>query len=271
MASPHYDGEIPFHLAMTADLVRGWSDVLIQGHDEAAAQADAILAPGNATGIINPVPLHVTPAVVYIASTDQLADDATGTGANSVLVTGLDTNGLLQTETISMHATDGRIAVAGSKVFSAVNNLLVLTAGSGGRNVGTIWCGTGVFTLGVPAVGLGSIGPGENTGKFGVYTVPFGHEFFPQSAQMSGDGSSAFKGLTFEVDWYNPATQLEYELLDFHMGDGGTLNISDLHAPRLPAGSIVSFRGGCLAQTAHVTFRVTGFLHKLDRSIETRS
>lgn len=271
MASPHYDGVLPFDKAATANLVRGWTNLLIQGHDSAAAQAGAILCPGNATGIVNPVPLHETPAVVYVASTDQTADDATGTGANSVLLTGLNESFQLQTEIVSMHATDGRIAVASTKTFAAINGMLVLTAGSGGVNAGTIWCGTGSFTAGVPAVGLSAIGVGENVAKCGVYTVPDGHELFPDAAQLTGNGVAAFKGLYFEVKWYNPATGLVYELLDFHMGDGGTLDISNLHAPNIPAKSIVMFHGGSLAQTAHVAFRVTGFLHKVDRSIETRS
>jgi hypothetical protein len=267
MASPHYDGEIPFDLAIRQGLVRGWSYVLFQGHDHTAAQANAILAPGNATGIIDPVPLRTTPAVVKVASTDDTKDNSGNVGALTVLVRGLDADLNEQTEVVVL---DGQAEVATTNVFAAVNGLSVTTTGTELNNSGRIWCGTGTFTAGVPAVGLCSIEPAENVAKCGVYTVPVGHEIFAESGAMTGNGTAAFKGVYFKVGIWDPTFQLEYETLDMHMGDGGVLQFA-VDSPAIPAGSIVMLRGGCLAQTAVVAARVLLWVHKLDRSIRSNS
>ncbi len=259
-------GHMPFDVQVSAGFMPGWSVVVIVGHDLAAAQANAILSPGNAGGVIDPTALLGTPAVVSIASIDGTnADDATGTGANTILVTGLDGDGVPQTETISMHASVAQTAVAGLKTFSAVNSIRVATAGSLKHNLNTIWCGTGAFTTGVPAVGLASIEALHNNSLTGHYTVAANHELYIVTAQVGGDGSAAFKGLDFEVDLYSVGLGIELELFDLHLGDGGSLAFP-APFPRFIAGQQIRLRGGTIAQTGNLTFRTAAYLRDLSHA-----
>ena len=112
--------------------------------------------------------LRATPAVVELASSST-ADDAAGSGALTVLIVGLDENNLEVSETVIM---DGQTEVATTQEFKANNKMTVVTAGAGGKNAGTIWCGSGTFTAGVPAVKYANIAIGANIGQSGQYTVP---------------------------------------------------------------------------------------------------
>ena len=258
-------GAMPFEVQVAAGLIPGWSILAIHGHDPAAAQAEAILAHGNATDIINPIPLLNTPATVKVASTDDTKDIAAGVGANTILLTGLDATGDAQTETVTLHASSGQTAVVTSSTWSAINGMTVATAGSETDNSGTIWCGTGTFTSGVPAVGLVSAGPGTNYSHTGHYTVPTNHALYLRNAQMSGNGASAFKGVESDLFIYSVAAGVSYEIFEMHFGDGASMTITGL-LQALPAGTLVMLRGGAIAQTAGVTFRVDGYLRDLSHT-----
>ncbi len=254
--------DMPWPVAVAAGYVVGWSNVILIGHDAVAAQANAILAPANATDIIKPSALLDTAAAVKVSSTDSSADDATGTGANTILLAALDANGDAQTESVNMHATDGKLGTTTSNTWTAINAVTVTAVGSGKKNAGTIWVGTGDLTSGVPAVGIASVEIGHNRGLFGVYTVPLNHELHVATAEFGADGAAAFKGADFEADVYSTALGKELELFDVHIGDGGTLV---LNPPFLPLTSLqqLILRGGSIAQTCSSTFRIAGYLRDL--------
>jgi hypothetical protein len=241
----------------------GWTNVIIVAHDAAAAQANAILSPDNAGGVIDPTALLNTPAQVIVSSTDETADIAAGTGVNVVLLRGLDANGDAQEEAIAMHAADGRIGVTTVGTWSAINDMVCAAVGSATHNIGTLWVGTGVLTAGVPAVGIFSMEALHNHGLCGTYTVPRNHEFYIMTAEFGGDGAAAFKGLDFEADVYSVALAKELELFDVHLGDGGSLQISPPF-PAIVGGQQLRFRGGTIAQTGSLTVRVAGYLRNLD-------
>jgi hypothetical protein len=258
------NGNIPFDVQVAMGVIPGWSTVILVGHDEAAAQGNGILSPGNAAAsvIIDPTGILNTATTIFIASTDDTKDIAAGVGANAVKVSGCDAAGNEQTEVITLHASSGNTRVESSLTYSAVNDLLVVATGSENDNSGLIWCGTGTFTAGVPAVGIASIAIGENHSLTGVYTVPLNHEFYIQAAEMSGDGSAAFKGLDFEVHLVSAALGHHFELFDAHLGDGGSLTVAPPF-PKFVGNQQLQLLGGSIAQTANITMRVTGFLRNL--------
>jgi hypothetical protein len=94
--------------------------------------------------------LYVYPpsATTMTVSSSDVNDTSAGTGARTVLISGLDGSYNEISETITMN---GQTPVTTSNSYLRVNRALVLTAGSGGVNAGIIYVGTGTVTSGVPA------------------------------------------------------------------------------------------------------------------------
>lgn len=127
-----------------------------------------------------------TAGVVNFASSSA-ADAAAGTGARTMSVQGLDGNYNQVSETITLNGTNN---VATSNSYFIINRCIVLTAGSGGTNAGTI---TGTSTgSGTPAMITVVIGKAQS--QFCIYQVPAGY-----SAYLMGFGGSYNGGATSNV------------------------------------------------------------------------
>lgn len=111
-------------------------------------------------------------ASVMTISSSSASDAAAGTGARTVLVTGLDANYVEISETVSLN---GQTGVNTVNSYLRCHGMTVLTAGSGGTAAGSIYQGTGVVTAGVPANVYAHILLGWNTSQTLAYTVPAGH------------------------------------------------------------------------------------------------
>ncbi len=113
-------------------------------------------------------------ASVVNASSSSTADTSAGTGAQTILVTGVDENWDDATETLSMN---GQSLVATTTTFRRVFRTQVITGGSGGQNAGDIYISTGTATAGVPDDATqiyAKITIGDNQTLQAVYTVPRG-------------------------------------------------------------------------------------------------
>lgn len=110
-------------------------------------------------------------AAVVTVSSSSANDTSAGTGARTVTLSGLDANYNAITETIAMN---GQTAVTSVNTYLRVSPLVTLTAGSGGKNAGVIYAGTGSVTVGVPATIYSSMGTGFNESHQAFYTVPAG-------------------------------------------------------------------------------------------------
>lgn len=126
-------------------------------------------------------------AVVKVSSTDDTNDKAGGTGALTVKVYGLDESLAEVSETVTL---TGQTAAVTTQAFYRVFRARVLTAGSGGANVGTIWIGTGTVTGGVPATKYAAISPTRNQTLMAMYTVPAGKRFVLTQIFMTTGGSA---------------------------------------------------------------------------------
>ena len=119
------------------------------------------------------VPHPTVASVLKISSTSNNDDgDPVGTGALTVLITGLDGDYNVVSDTITLN---GQTAVNTQNSYLYVNGFTVLTVGSGGVNAGTIYAGTGTVTAGVPAVVYDVIAPGYNNRTTAHYCVPAGY------------------------------------------------------------------------------------------------
>jgi hypothetical protein len=126
-------------------------------------------------------------ASVLKVSSSSASDTATGTGARTVLIEGLNAAHEAVSETVSLN---GQTAVNTTNSYLRVNKMIVLTAGSGGTSAGNIYAGTGDVTNGVPAVVVNQTGVLANETESGFYSVPAGHTAFINMWTMSSGNTT---------------------------------------------------------------------------------
>jgi len=111
-----------------------------------------------------------SPSTVYAHSADT-DDSATGTGARTVTIQGLDVNYEPIEETVTV-----RSGVASTAQFLRVFRAFVVTAGSTGTNEGDIIISTGAAGTGTVLADIGTVGTGTTYGlgqtQLALYTIP---------------------------------------------------------------------------------------------------
>lgn len=130
-----------------------------------------------------------TPETLSVSSTDA-NDTALGTGARAVRILGLDTDYNQQSEVIPLNGLTPSI---GTKVFRRAHSMSVVSAGSGGVNVGTITANHTTTTANV----FLSILPGLNQSTNSAFTVPAGYTGYIMDLHGSIRG-----GVTSAADGY---------------------------------------------------------------------
>lgn len=123
-------------------------------------------------------------------SSSSANDTSAGTGARTVLISGLDSSYNEISEVVTLN---GQTEVTTTKSFLRINGMTVVTAGSGNANAGGIYAGTGTVTLGVPATIYDEILTGYNRALTAAYTVPNGYTAYIVNGGISSgqDGGSA--------------------------------------------------------------------------------
>lgn len=111
----------------------------------------------------------VAAETVSIVST-AVADAVSGTGAHEIILyDGLDINGAeIEPETVTLHATDGTIAVLSTNEYWRLPRAKVGAVGSGDVNAGTITINQSTTT----AVIFASIPIGYGTTMIAAFTIP---------------------------------------------------------------------------------------------------
>lgn len=144
-----------------------------------------------------------TVSVVYPATADVITissgstnDTAAGTGARTVLVSGLDAAFFPISETLTLN---GQTAVTSTKSYFRINTLAVQTAGSGGVNAGIIYAGTGSVSTGKPGTIYNSIGTGFNISFSAFYTVPANSTAYLVRHSWSTDQQASLSGGSIAV------------------------------------------------------------------------
>lgn len=186
---------------ITKVLLQGWNPAITTTFEDVSPESSAIAIPTAALS---------TP---YCASSDQNADIAAGTGARTLSLTLVKTDYSQVTETVTLHASDGRTSVnlATTNVLG-INDLRVATAGSGGGNAGVIDCGTGANTAGSAAVAYATIGvfsatavPAAGAGAANVshvfqYIVPANKTLICRNIQVGSVFATAASGIAAVID-----------------------------------------------------------------------
>jgi hypothetical protein len=131
---------------------------------------------------------YPTSATVLKISSGSASDTAAGTGARTVVVNGLDANYNEISEIVSLN---GQTAVNTVNSYLRFNEMLVLTAGSGGTAAGVLYAGVGTVTTGVPATIYGQAPLGYNASDQAFWTVPAGYTAYINSATWSSSNTTA--------------------------------------------------------------------------------
>jgi len=132
--------------------------------------------------------VYPSAATVMTVSSSSASDAAAGTGARTVFISGLDANYAEISETVTLN---GQTAVNTVNSYLRLFTMTVITAGSGGTAVGTIYIGTGTVTTGVPAVIYNLIPVGYNTDAQCVWTVPAGYTAYMTSCTWTAGNTTA--------------------------------------------------------------------------------
>lgn len=120
-------------------------------------------------------------AIQMKVSSSSTNDTSAGTGARTVVVSGLDQNWNEASETVSLN---GQTEVLTTTTFIRVNRAYVATAGSGGTAAGDIYVGTGTVTVGVPATIYAKITLGQNQTLMALWTIPAGYTGYILKANL---------------------------------------------------------------------------------------
>jgi hypothetical protein len=174
-----------YELEVARSLRTGISQVNKFGRngDIDAAQTEDIWASG---GTWSPPTAAGTVAIV----SDSVNDTSAGTGARTILVSGLDGDYLEVEETVTLNGTT---PVNTANSYFIVHRMIIATAGSGGTAAGTITSvsnGTGTPTF--PSIQLGS-----NQTQFCIFQVPAGKTMYMFSFRGAISG-----GTTAEIDLF---------------------------------------------------------------------
>jgi len=155
----------PFELQVARGQIQAHSLVTIAGYNSDVDTAWEMITPvGNLS--------YPAAALQMTVSSADADDTSAGTGARTVLITGLDANYAVISETVTMN---GQTAVTTTNSFLRINAMLVTTAGTSLANEGIIYIGTGTVTSGVPATIYNVIAAGFNNATSSQYTVPAGY------------------------------------------------------------------------------------------------
>jgi len=135
-------------------------------------------------------------SVLKVSSSSANDASPSGTGAQTILIEGLNAAYEAVSETVSLN---GQTEVNTTNSYLRVNKMTVLTAGSGGTSVGNIYAGTGTVTAGVPAVVVNQTGVLANETESGFYTVPAGYTAFINMWTMSSGNTTADEWTRFTL------------------------------------------------------------------------
>lgn len=173
----------PFELQVSRGQIMGHTSITVFGYNPDVDTTEETIWPDGGTIV------HPTTASVLKVSSTSADDTSAGTGARTVFIEGLDGSYNVISETVIL---TGQTAVNTTNSYMYVNQLYVVTVGSGGENAGVINVGTGVVTAGVPAVLYDLIAAGYNTRTTAHYCVPAGYTaYLVQGAITAGQASGS--------------------------------------------------------------------------------
>jgi hypothetical protein len=191
-----YGKDEEFSLQVARGLIPGHSAITVFGYNPDVDTSEESVWPNGGT-----VPHPTAASVLKVSSTGAADASPSGTGARTMLITGLNGNFNEVSETIVLN---GQTAVNTVNSYLYVNGLTVTSVGSGGANAGDINVGTGTVTAGVPAVLYDMIAIGYNNRTTGHYCVPAGYTAFLVHGLFTAGQASGSTAITGKLLVHSP-------------------------------------------------------------------
>jgi hypothetical protein len=185
----------PFHIQVSRGQITMHSPVIVFGYNPDVDTTEESVWPNGGT-----VP-HPTAASVLKVSSSSADDASAGTGARTVMLVGIDGDYNEKSESVILN---GQTAVNTTNSYLYVNQLYVISVGSGGVNAGDINVGTGTVTAGVPAVLYDIIATGFNNRATGHYCVPAGYTGYMLQGLFSAGQASGSTAVTGFIKQHGP-------------------------------------------------------------------
>lgn len=158
-------------LGIGSGLYEGYKAYTIIGYNPTIGTTLQTIAEGIPTSGSNlDITFPASASTLSIASTNA-NDTSAGTGARSVLILGLDGD---RKEITELVATNGQNSVETTNTFLRVNQMLVISVGSTGKNEGIIYCSDGAetYSSGIPQnLVYHTIGIGTNISMVAIFSV----------------------------------------------------------------------------------------------------
>ncbi len=185
----------PFELQVARGQITMHNSFSVFGYNPDVDTSEETIWPDGGTIV------HPTTASVLKVSSTSADDTSAGTGARTVYIEGLNGSYNVVSETVILN---GQTAVNTTNSYMYVNQLYVVTVGSGGENAGVINVGTGVVTAGVPAVLYDLIAIGYNTRTTAHYCVPAGYTAYLVQGTITAGQASGSTSITAFLKQHSP-------------------------------------------------------------------
>jgi len=163
-----------------------------------------------------------TPTTLIITSTsgNDTSLAGGGTGARTILITGIDGNRNIQTQTIPL---EGVSSVVTTTTWLGINRIEVISSGSGQVNAGDI-----VVLATTGGAALGHIPEGVGVTQQGIFHVPANYTFVASwliinAARATGQGSSPL--VTVRGYVFNPSTNTKYLVVRKNLDTSVAINV----------------------------------------------
>lgn len=158
--------------------ISGESNVFVFGHND-----DVDMAEEDITSVGGDYPFWQSAVAIDLVSADA-NDTISGSGARTVLVTGLDSSLLVVSESINLNGTS---TVTTTQTFLRVNDIRVTAVGTYG--VGN----TGVITISLTgSTTIATITAEDSVAFQGVYTIPSGKRGYLKQVLVTAESSKTF-------------------------------------------------------------------------------
>lgn len=180
----------PFGLQVARNQISWHRSVIVFGYNPDVDTGEASVWPDGGT-----VPHGVTASILKVSSSDA-NDTLLGSGAQTVLISGLDADYNEVSETVEL---DGQTEVETANTYIAINDMTVTAVGATGHNAGNINIGTGTVTAGVPAALWDLIGATFNQRTTGHFTVPAGYTGYLAKGVFTAGQEIGTTGVTGKI------------------------------------------------------------------------
>lgn len=162
-------------LQVSQGLIAGHTTEQVTGYNPATSAGDAVWSGGTAY----PWSSLTTAQTLYLKSSTNNVTDR----GMSILIDGLDSNYVNQTEVLTLNASDSRTPVVSTKQFLRIHHVMCNGANTNDGDITThVTSGTGTV--------VSKITSGRGAAKAGVYTVPAGYTGYLYKGDASSTGAT---------------------------------------------------------------------------------